>query len=43
MRMHGQRNIFSGRTHLDGERGFGDQFARARAADADTENAFAPS
>ena len=41
MRMHGERNVFSRRAHLDGERRFGDQLARARTADADAQHAFA--
>ena len=34
MRMHGQGDVLGGRAHLHRQRGFGDQFARARPADA---------
>src|SRR5216684_9052736 len=40
VRMDGHANIGRERAHFDGQHAFGDQFARARAHDADTEHAF---
>jgi len=39
MRMHGQRDVFRGGAHLDGEHRFGDQFARTCAADTHAQHA----
>src|SRR5260370_11039534 len=40
VRMDGHANIGRERAHFDGQHAFGDQFARPRAHDADTEHAF---
>ena len=41
--MDGHAHIGRERAHFDGQYAFGDQFARARTHDADTEHALVPS